>query len=102
MQIAITDAKLQLLQELGVVHQIQRIEHIKTSLRKEGKKTREAPFGVRNSFNEYLLRDDQSILHQIRPRGLRRHVVERVSSLQTVVRRMVHHSRWQGVEADEI
>jgi hypothetical protein len=80
LQISISDAELQHLEELPVVHQVEGVEHVEVQL-----------FG-----------GDEGVVHQFHPRRLPRHVVERVGRLQRLVHRVVHHRRRQRVVADEV
>lgn len=80
LQIAITDSELQLLQKLLVLHQIQSIEHVIV----------------------LILGRDQRVVHQIRPRIPLSHIVERISGLDALVHRVLHHRRRQRIEADHV
>lgn len=80
LQFTVPDAELKLLQELAVLHDIERIEHVKVGL-----------FGA-----------DQGVVHQRYPRRALRHVVERVGRLQVLVDGMVHDGGGQRVVADHV
>ena len=51
---------------------------------------------------KYLFGQNQSVSHEINPRGGVSDVVERVRGLQAVVGRVVHDSGGQRVEADQV
>lgn len=80
LQITVANAELQFGEELLVLHQVERIEHIVV----------------------VVLRRDQRIVHQVHPRRLRGHIVERVRRLHALVHRMVHNRRRQRIVADQI
>ena len=80
MQAAVADAKLQLLEELEVLHQVERIEHVAAE----------------------ILGENQRVVHQHLPLGGGRKVVERIRRVQRAVVRVADDGARQQIEADKV
>lgn len=80
MEIAISDAEIELLHDLNIFHDVQGIEHVIT----------------------LVSRQDQSVSHQLDHVVLAGHIVVRISYIQNLVLWMFQNARGQRVETDKI
>lgn len=80
MQVAVSDAELERLEERLVLHEVERVEHVEAG----------------------VLRRDEGVVHQLVPRRDGGHVVERVRRLQRLVHWVMHHRRRQRVVAHHV
>ena len=55
LQVAVSDAELELLQEVGVLHQVQRVEDVKVFLTEKGKRMWQREFSqLKDTFLNYV------------------------------------------------